>query len=398
MILDRGDFLTAPGWQGSGSGPRSLPAMSGVPDAVQGLDGALRPAVPTRQPGHPRNPASAEPVRASGGNGDGSETDAERESNEVPPAPPGSPVAEAVYEAALKAVRKFFAAADKLGDDAGPDALPIDSVEGVANDIVDTMEAAGDELVGRAVGPYTDARRFVIPHSVNVAVLSVRVGAELDLSDEELFLLCVAGLVHDVGTVRVPPEIFNKPDSLSGDEWEQMQERPVHSRDILATLGRQYAPVAEAAHQVHERLDGSGYPRGLSGEAVSLEASILGAVDIFEAFIHPRPYKKTVPAAAMYGVDSLMRLSHQFGDGVLKSLVRSIGLFPVGTYVKLNSGEVGRVTKGRQTNPMRPCVKVVYDTQSRSRTDGKRIDLMTTPHLYVFRPLSAQDLEELGLQ
>jgi len=383
--LDRGDFLSAPGGGGTGS-DRAGPVCR---------FGLAAPTPPGR-PGGSSAPAMRS-ARAADANEGGGETSQSRGGPEPPPAPP-APGGDAVYDAALKAVRQFFAAADKLDDDAGPDDLPIDAIEDVANDLVDRMEAAGDQLVARCVGVYAENRRFIIPHSVNVAVLSVRVGRELGLSDEELFLLCVAGLVHDVGTVRVPTEIFNKPDSLSGQEWEEMQQRPVHSRDVLATLGRQYVPVAEVAHQVHERLDGSGYPRGLSGEAVALEASVIGAVDIFEAYIHPRPYKKTVPAAAMYGVDNLMRMSHQFGDGVLKALVRSIGLFPVGTYVKLNSGEVGRVARGRQANPMRPCVEVVYDTQSRKKAVGKKIDLMTTPHLYIFRPLSTQDLEELGLE
>ena len=94
---------------------------------------------------------------------------------------------------------------------------------------------------------------------------------------------------------------------------------------------------------------------------------------------------------------SLMRMSGQFGDGVLKALVRSIGLFPVGTHVKLNSGEVARVMKGRPTNPMRPQVEVVFDTQNRKLDKTRRVDLMTMPHLYVFKPLSPEDLAELGI-
>lgn len=383
MTLVRGDFLTGAGRESLSRGQRR-PFLRGE------ISGARQPAAGEGS----RSPEGSLAAAAERG---AEERDESRGADAPPPTPPSSPAADAVYEAALRAVRQFFAAADKLPDDAGPEDLPIDTVEDVANDLVDQMETAGDELVARCVDVYADPKRFVIPHSVNVAILAVRVGKELGLSEEEVFLLCVAGLVHDVGTVRVPAEVFNKPDSLSGEEWEAMQQRPVHSRDVLATLGRQYVPVAEVAHQVHERLDGSGYPRGLSGEAVALEASILGAVDIFEAFIHRRPYKKTVPAAAMYGVDNLMRMSHQFGDGVLKALVRSIGLFPVGTCVKLNSGEVGRVTKGRQANPMRPCVEIVFDTQHRVLTTPKKIDLMTTPHLYVFRPLSSEDLRELGL-
>ena len=309
----------------------------------------------------------------------------------------GELVAEELYASALQVVGRFFKAAAKLDTEA-PDPMPIDEIAALAARLVPALAAGqGDWLVAKAVGPYPDNLRFIVPHSINVMILAQRVGRQLGLEDPELQILAVAALLHDVGTVRIDKETFYKADSLTKSEWEQMRQRPTHSFDIISTLGPRYRAVAEISHQVHERLDGTGYPRGLKIEDIALEASILGAVDIFEAFIHPRPYKKTVPAAAMYGVDNLMRLSHQFGDGVLKALVRSVGLFPVGTHVKLNSGEVARVLKGRSANPMRPQVEVVFDTQRRRLSTTRLIDLMATPHLYVFKPMSPEDLAELGL-
>jgi HD-GYP domain-containing protein (c-di-GMP phosphodiesterase class II) len=311
--------------------------------------------------------------------------------------PGGELVAEELYASALQVVGRFFKAAAKLDTEA-PETMPIAEIEALAGRLVPALAAGeGDWLVAKAVGPYPDNLRFIVPHSVNVMILAQRVGRQLGLEDPELQILAVSALLHDVGTVRIDKETFYKADSLTKNEWEQMRQRPTHSFDIISTLGPRYRAVAEISHQVHERLDGKGYPRGLKIEDIALEASILGAVDIFEAFIHPRPYKKTVPAAAMYGVDNLMRLSHQFGDGVLKALVRSVGLFPVGTHVKLNSGEVARVLKGRPANPMRPQVEVVFDTQRRRLSTTRLIDLMATPHLYVFKPMSPEDLAELGL-
>ena len=302
---------------------------------------------------------------------------------------------EALYVEALKVVGKFFKAAAKLDGDQ-PEELPIAAVEAVASRLVEAMTDA-DELVALAVGAYPDNERFIVPHSVNVAILAQRVGRQLDLEEEELLPLAVGALVHDVGIVRIPKEVFYKADSLSDKEWEQIKARPRHSCEIILAIDPKYRAVVEIAYQVHERLDSKGYPRGLKVDDIALEASILGAVDIFEAFIHPRPYKKTVPAAAMYSVDNLMRMAGQFGDGVLKALVRSIGLFSVGTHVRLNSGEVALVLKGRAANPMRPEVEVVFDTQSRKLDKTRRIDLMTMPHLYVFKPCSPEDLVELGI-
>ncbi len=304
---------------------------------------------------------------------------------------------EEIYRTALKALQKFFIAAGRLTSAATAGTLPVEDLDLAAKLIVSRMQE-GDDLIAIAVGPYPSLDRFVLYHSVNVAILSQRVARGLKMQAPELEVLCMAALAHDIGTVRVSAEVFTKPESLAPEEWEVMRQRPVHSRDILATLGSAYRSTAEIAHQVYERLDGSGYPRQLTVDGVSLEASIIGAVDLFEAIIHPRPYKKTVPAAAMYGIDNMMRMSNQFGDGVLKALVRGIGLFPVGTFVRLNSGEVARVVKSRQGNPMRPTVEVMWDTQKQALKNPKLLDLMQAPHLYVYRPLSTEDLRELGLQ
>ena len=304
---------------------------------------------------------------------------------------------EDIYRETLKALQQFFVSAGRLTSAAEHGSLRIEELERAAKLIVARMEE-GDDLMAIAVGPYPSLDRFVLYHSANVAILSQRVARGLQMRLPELEILCLAALVHDIGTVRVPANVFTKSESLSPDEWEVMRKRPVHSRDILVTLGPEYRSIAEIAYQTYERLDGGGYPRQLNVDGVSLEASIIGAVDLFEAIIHPRPYKKTVPAAAMYGVDNMMRMSNQFGDGVLKALVRGVGLFPVGTFVRLNSGEVARVSKSRQGNPMRPTVEVLWDTQKRALKKPKLLDLMQSPHLYVYRPLSTEDLRELGLQ
>ncbi len=307
--------------------------------------------------------------------------------------------ARAIYSEALQVVGRFFQAAsqESLGQDAAP---LIAEIEAVAAKLVSAVadEQMGDSMTAYAVGSYPDEGRFIVPHSVNVAVLAQRVARQLGLLDQEMSTLAIAGLMHDIGTVRVPKEVFYKADSLSNEEWEFLRQRPTFGSEIISALGPAYRAVGEIAHQVHERLDGNGYPRGLTVESIALEASILGAVDVFEAFIHPRPYKKTVPAAAMYGVDNLMRMSHQFGDGVLKALVRSVGLFPVGTHVRLNSGEIARVLRGRPANPMRPEVEVVLDTQKRRLAPTKYIDLMLTPHLYIFKPISPEELAEAGFK
>ncbi len=162
-------------------------------------------------------------------------------------------------------------------------------------------------------------------------------------------------------------------------------------------LGSRYEQVAQIAHQVYERLDGSGYPKGLQGDEILPEARILGTVDFFESFAHPRPYKTTLPGTANHGIQMLMQMADKFGAATLKALVGSIGLFPIGSYVRLSSGEIGRVVDVKKENLMRPEVEVLLDGGRRPPRDPRTLDLLALPHIYVSRALTASDLRELGL-
>ena len=171
--------------------------------------------------------------------------------------------------------------------------------------------------------------------------------------------------------------LLTKSASLTPSEWDEMRARPTDSYETMRSLGDQYARVAEIAYQVYERLDGSGYPRGLRGDEILPEARILGAVDFFESFAHPRPYKTTLPGTANHGIQLLMQMADKFGAPVLKALVGSIGLFPIGSYVRLSSGEIGRVVDVKKENPMRPEVEVLLDNERRPPATPRTLGLLT---------------------
>jgi hypothetical protein len=256
---------------------------------------------------------------------------------------------------------------------------------------------AGNALLVMALGTYPEGEGFVVPHSANVAILAAYVGQELGLSRARLTDTCLAGLTHDLGNVKLANGILYKEGPLSPQEWEDLRKRPSYSREILASLGGRYRAAAEIAHQVYERMDGSGYPNAIEGEQILPEARILGAVDFFETVVHPRPYKDTPAGGVSYGLQTLMRMAGQFGQETLKALVRSVGLFPAGTYVRLSTGEIGRVLSTNKRNPMRPVVQVILDKKKRRTSMPRSIDLVQSPHLYVSKTLSSSDLTELGL-
>jgi HD-GYP domain-containing protein (c-di-GMP phosphodiesterase class II) len=302
----------------------------------------------------------------------------------------------ALYERVRSRVAHLFEAAAMETISPGRLQMMATGTEEIAAELA-RAPGAGNALLVMALGTYPEGEGFVVPHSANVAILAAYVGQELGLSRARLTDTCLAGLTHDLGNVKLANGILYKEGPLSPQEWEDLRKRPSYSREILASLGGRYRAAAEIAHQVYERMDGSGYPGGIEGEQILPEARILGAVDFFETVVHPRPYEGKPAGGVTYGLQTLMRMAGQFGQDTLKALVRSVGLFPVGTWVLLSTGEVARVLRTSRGNPMRPVVDVFFDKRKRRPEPFRRIDLLATPHLYISKSLSQAELEELEL-
>lgn len=163
---------------------------------------------------------------------------------------------------------------------------------------------------------------YTAQHSVRVARYSVAIAREMGYSASQLRTLELAALVHDIGKVGIPAEILTKPGQLTDGEMMLVREHAQNGFDILAKV-RFDEPIAEIAHQHHERLDGSGYPQGLKGEAIREEAQIIAVADVYESMAAPRPYRQAPGVAAALrelsegknsrynasAVDALIRLS-----------------------------------------------------------------------------------------
>ncbi len=344
---------------------------------------------PEAEPPRAESPAPVAPPSPSVGESDTSLVSA-------PGQRPAEDATGALYQRAVEGVSRLFEAAVMEKLTPGRLLATVAELEEMCPEIVRATTANRD-LLRKAMGTYTEGEGFILPHSVNVGILAVHLGQETELAVSTLPQLCLAGFVHDVGSVQLPARLLTKADSLTPAEWDMMRSRPTRSYEMLRTLGGRYERIAEIAYQVHERLDGSGYPRGLQGDEILPEARILGTVDFFESFAHPRPYKGVVPGSANHGIQLLMQMAEKFGSSTLKALVGSIGLFPIGSYVRLSGGEVGRVVDVKSENPMRPQVEILLTAERRPPTESRTLDLLTTPHIYVSRALAASDLRELGL-
>jgi HD-GYP domain-containing protein (c-di-GMP phosphodiesterase class II) len=242
-----------------------------------------------------------------------------------------------------------------------------------------------------------DRYNFVINHSVNVAIFALKMGANLGFSQDQQVQIGMAGLLHDVGTALIPDRIINKKERLSDQEFKILKERPKYSYKILRAFGEEYAYLAECAVQVYERIDGSGYPQGLKGDEIHDFAQIIGLVDMYEALIHSRPQREKL--LHFSAVKEIIQTSkNSFQRKHLKDLLSIFSIFPIYSYVRLNSDAIGKVIETYPGQPMRPKLQIVFDSQKRRVLTERIINLPEHPLLYIVDSVSEEDLKELSDQ
>lgn len=236
--------------------------------------------------------------------------------------------------------------------------------------------------------------KFLANHSVNVAVYSIKMASGLGLSREQQLEIGIAGLFHDVGMCKVPEEIIYKKNKLTDREFQIVKKHPNFGYELLNHLVGQYSYLAECALQEHERIDGSGYPKGLKGDEVHEFARIIGLVDVYEALTHSRPQRERL--LHFTAVKEIIQSNKRaFQRNHLKSLLNIFSIFPINSYVKLNSKAIGKVIETHQEHPMRPKLQIIYDSHGKPLFTERIVNLPENPLLYVVEPVSEEELEKL---
>ncbi|MDY6950068.1 MAG: HD domain-containing phosphohydrolase [Thermodesulfobacteriota bacterium] len=270
--------------------------------------------------------------------------------------------------------------------------MSMDECSRIIHSMVETC--VGDSLYSRALHG-RNGTDFLVSHSANVAVYSIKMGAGLGFSKERQVELGMAGLLHDVGKCMIPEEVLYKEDRLSDEEFRMVREAPNHGYDLLRSLGKEYAYVAECCLQVYERIDGTGYPKGLKGDEIHEYAQIIGLVDLYEALTHSRPQReKFLHFAAVKEVIKSGKSAFQRNH--LKALLRIFSIFPLNSYVKLNSNAIGRVTDTYLDQPMRPRLHIISDSQGSPVLTEQVVNLPEHPLLYIVDSVSEVELGEIA--
>ena len=301
-----------------------------------------------------------------------------------PEGPPKVPT-ESLYNDLLEFVKGELFAKAREGQ-------PIDAltIQKKIEPIVDRLKEESGELMYLAITRSTP-EYYLHAHVVNVMILALLLGVGLGYERKDLLVLGMGALLHDVGMIKVM-EIAQKKEALTAEEREEVKRHTQFGVDILKTIKDISSICLYIVENVHERHNGSGYPHGVIGSQLSEEAQIVAIVDVYEALTHVRSYRdKFLPYEAL---KEILKTKELFHPKVLKTFVQYITVYPIGCWVELSTGEVGQVVTVHVDLPLRPSLRIVYDSQMRSLKPEKRFDLAQHSTLYIKRVLDERELQE----
>ena len=208
-------------------------------------------------------------------------------------------------------------------------------------------------------------------HMVNVAVLTLAQALAMHIDGPLLKAFGVAALLHDIGKVKTPPEVLHKPERLTAEEFEIVKRHVVDGAAILRRTPGMSPLAAVVAFEHHLKLDMTGYPEGVGRRCLNLCTLIVTIADVFDALRSHRPYRQGLATSRIRTIMSEQD-NPQFHRPLLQRFVAMMGLFPVGSVVRLRSGELAVVTAERPEDPLRPEVRIV------AGADGVTVDEPTS--------------------
>jgi HD-GYP domain-containing protein (c-di-GMP phosphodiesterase class II) len=270
------------------------------------------------------------------------------------------------------------------------DELDLEALSALATGIAEALKKSDQLLVQAMSGP---AGPPLIINLVNVAILATKVGAGLGFHGKELEQLTFAGLLHDIGLFAVPQSVITKSGRLTHDERTLIEQHPELGYQAIQKAGPKYDWLAQVVRQAHERWNGQGYPNKLEGRQISEFAQIIGVVDIFDALVSPRGYRRRFfPYEAVRELMVAERTS--FPRKVVKALVEQLSAYPLGTSVRLTTGEVGSVMRINTRYPLRPVVWIEGDEALGQ--EGRQLDLGLTPLVSIIETLAPPDVARVS--
>jgi cyclic di-GMP phosphodiesterase len=249
--------------------------------------------------------------------------------------------------------------------------LDMPQVEEIVEKVTESVLNNKDALISLARIKKKDEYTYM--HSLAVSALCISFGEYVGSDQKQLKHLGIGGLLHDIGKVKVPDQILNKPGPLTASEFEVMKLHVSHGTCILHEIKIDENAVGLTADH-HERLDGSGYPAGLRGDQISFFGQLAAVVDIYDALTSERCYKAAIPPTQ--ALRKLFEWTESYlSRELVEKFISHIGIYPIGTLVRLSNGLLAVVIDHGERGLLHPIVRSVYDARRRERVKPSIIDL-----------------------
>jgi len=277
----------------------------------------------------------------------------------------------------LKRSRKVYSEANKIISNIMHDVrigkqIEVERIDPVVEKMANSILRNKDALLSLCRIKNKDDYTFL--HSVSVGALLISFAHALDFKHDVIKQLGVGGMLHDIGKTKVPNEILNKPGALTEEEFIIMKSHVVHGCSILRKSPGIAQVSFDVASQHHERFDGSGYPLGLKNSEMSVYGQMAAIVDVYDAITADRCYHKGMePTVAIRKMFEWSKF--HFNPKLLRTFIRIVGIYPVGTLVMLESGKIGVVIEQSETDMTRPLVRIIFDAKKNYFIAPKDIDL-----------------------
>ena len=266
--------------------------------------------------------------------------------------------------------------AERLWESATTEGKPdADAAKGIVDSLAQAVAQNRTALL--ALTALKNYDNYTFTHMVNVSILTMGQARGLGMEGTALRQLGLAALLHDIGKVKTPAEILNKPEKLTDNEFEILKRHTVDGAEILRTTPEvpPLAPVVAFEH--HLRADGTGYPGGVSRPQLNVATMLCGISDVYDAMRSQRVYQQAFPTDRILGV--LQRNDgKQFDQNLVRRFVQLVGIYPAGNLVRLDTSEIAVVVKTYAPDPYRPRVKVLLDADRTPLTRPYEINLWET--------------------